>query len=111
MTTSTARTSAMTAAVLWLMTMAQGSVLAAGDLRLLEAVQRQDREAVRTLLQEGVDVNAARGDGATALAFAVHLDDLEAVDLLIRAGANVNAANDLAVTPLMLAATMVTRRW
>ena len=105
MTTSTARTSAMTAAVLWLMTMAQGSVLAAGDLRLLEAVQRQDRAAVRTLLQEGVDVNAARGDGATALAFAVHLDDLEAVDLLIRAGANVNAANDLAVTPLMLAAT------
>ena len=106
MTTITARTSVMTAAVLWLMTMAQGSVMAAvADLQLLEAVQRQDRAAVRTLLKEGVDVNAARGDGATPLAWAVHLDDLETVDLLIRAGADVNAANDLAVTPLMLAAT------
>ena len=106
MITSTVRTNVTTAAVLCLMTMAQGSVMAAADdLRLLEAIQRQDREAVRALLQEGVDVNAARGDGATALAFATHLDDLEAVDLLILAGADVNAANDLAVTPLMLAAT------
>jgi ankyrin repeat protein len=106
MTTSIVRTSVMTAAVLSLMTMAQGAMMAAADdLRLLEAMQRQDREAVRTLLTEGVDVNAARGDGATALAFATHLDDLEAVDLLIHAGADVNAANDLAITPLMLAAT------
>src|SRR5262245_19259874 len=71
----------------------------AGDLRLLEAVQRQDRQAVRTLLNQHVDVNAARGDGLTALAVAVHQDDIEAVDLLIRAGARVNAANDLGVTP------------
>ena len=107
MLTPNLRTAVLVAA-LWAVFMlsATPSLLAAGDdLRLLEAVQRQDREAVRTLLKEGVDVNAARGDGATALAFAIHLDDLEAVDLLIRAGANVNAANDLAVTPLMLAAT------
>ena len=105
MTTNTARTSVMTAAVLWLMTMAQGSVMAAGaDLQLLEAVQRQDRAAVRTLLKEGVDVNVSRADGATALAWAVHWDDQETADLLIRAGADVDAANELGVTPLMLAA-------
>ena len=105
MTTNTARTSVMTAAVLWLMTMAQGSVMAAGaDLQLLEAVQRQDRAAVRTLLKEGVDVNVSRADGATALAWAVHWDDQETADLLVRAGADVDAANELGVTPLMLAA-------
>ena len=105
MTTNTARTSVMTATVLWLMTMAQGSVMAAGaDLQLLEAVQRQDRAAVRTLLKEGVDVNVSRADGATALAWAVHWDDQETADLLIRAGADVDAANELGVTPLMLAA-------
>src|SRR5262245_39875475 len=99
------RAGALTAVVLWLMTLAQGAVLiAADDLRLLEAVQRQDRQAVRTLVNQHVDVNAARGDGLTALAIAVHQDDVEAVDLLMRAGARVNAANDLGMTPLMLAA-------
>ena len=75
------------------------------DLRLLDAVQRQDREAVRALLKQRVDVDAKRGDGLTALAAAVHLDDADTVDLLIGAGANVNAANDLSITPLMLATT------
>ena len=106
MTTSTVRTSAMTAAVFWLMVMAQGSVMAAAaDWQLVEAVQQQDREAVRTLLKEGVDVNVSRPDGATALAWAVHWDDQETADLLIQAGADVDAANELGVTPLMLAAT------
>lgn len=106
MKTRMARTSALMAAALWLITLAQGAgVFAASGLRLLEAVQRQDRRAVRALVSQQVDVNAKRGDGVTALALAVHLDDLESVDLLIRAGANVNAANDLGVTPLMLATT------
>ena len=105
MASRTVRTSVVTVAVVGLMTMAQGSVMAAvADLPLLEAVQRQDREAVRTLLKEGVDVNGSRADGATALAWAVHWDDQETVDLLIRAGADVDAANDLGITPLMLAA-------
>lgn len=104
--TQMVRTGVLTA-VLMLLVMADGVVLSGvnADLRLLEAVQREDRDAVRTLLSQQVDVNAARGDGATALAWAVHMDDLSTVDLLLRAGANVNAANDLEVTPLMLAAT------
>ncbi|MEQ1869358.1 MAG: ankyrin repeat domain-containing protein [Vicinamibacterales bacterium] len=94
------------AAVLGFVALTQGPVLsAAADLRLLEAVQRQDQEAVRTLLKQGVDVNARRGDGANALARAVHLDNVKIVDLLVAAGANVNAANDLGITPLMLAST------
>ncbi len=37
---------------------------------LVEAVKQGDREAVRSLLQENADVNAAQADGATALAWA-----------------------------------------
>ncbi len=79
--------------------------IASGDLRLVEAVKGKDREAVRSLLQEHVDVNVAQGDGATALMWAVHWNDIETTDLLTGAGANVNAANDNGVTPLWLACT------
>ena len=74
---------------------------------LADAVQRQDRAAVRSLLSGGnaqVDVNAPQADGANAVAWAVHWDDLDTVRILIRAGADVNVANELGVTPLMLAA-------
>jgi len=75
--------------------------MAAGpDLRLVNAAAAQDKAAVRALLKEGVDVNAARADGATALLWAAHWDDLETVDLLLGAGATVNAAEDHGVTPL-----------
>src|SRR5207245_2438861 len=52
-----------------------------------------------------IDVNAAQGDGATALHWAAHRDDLAIADLLIRAGARANVANDLGITPLHLACT------
>jgi len=78
-------------------------VASANDLQLLEAVRNQNREAVRALLKQQVDVNAPQGDGATALHWAAHRDDLETADLLIRAGAKVNAATDLGVTPIALA--------
>lgn len=76
---------------------------AATDLRLVEAAKNQDKEALRALLQEDVDVNAAQPDGATALHWAAHWDDLDAADLLIRAGADVNVANEYGATPLSLA--------
>ncbi len=77
---------------------------AADDLLLVRAVKAGDPPAaLRSLLAEGADVNAAEADGATALAWASHRDNLEVADLLIRAGADVNAANDYGVTPLALA--------
>src|SRR5262249_29089899 len=75
------------------------------DLRLVQAVRAKDTTAVRALLKSGVDVNAAQGDGATALQWAVHHDDLATAYLLLRAGSRANAANDLGVTPLYLACT------
>lgn len=78
----------------------------AGDLRLAEAARNQDREAVRALLQQHVDVNSPQGDGATALHWAAYWDDSVTADLLIGAHANVNAANELGVTPLALASSI-----
>ena len=75
------------------------------DLRLLDAVKNRDRTAVRSLMEQHINVNAAQPDGTTALAWAANRDDLETAGLLIRAGAKVNAANDYGVTPLSLACT------
>ena len=78
------------------------AVLLAG-VPLIEAAKSSDTAAVRALLQKKADVNAAEGDGTTALLWASYKDDVEIADLLIRAGANVNAANDLGATPLWAA--------
>ena len=63
---------------------------AEADLRLVNAAATQDAAEVRALLEEGLDVDAARPDGATALLWAAHWDGLEMVDLLLGAGADVN---------------------
>jgi ankyrin repeat protein len=62
-----------------------------------------DKAAIRALIQQKADVNAAQSDGATALHWAVYRDDLETVDLLVRTGANVKAANRTGATPLYVA--------
>ena len=81
-----------------------GSVWAAGaDLQLIEAVKARDHQSVRALLDQGVDVNAREGDGATALHWAVERDDAEVAEALLRAGADETAANDYGVTPASLA--------
>ena len=101
MTTRTARRCLGLLLAFW----AAGGTAAEGqDLRLASAAADQDREAVRALLAEGVDVNAARPDGATALLWAAHWDDLELVERLLAAGADVNLADDHGVTPLARAA-------
>jgi ankyrin repeat protein len=76
---------------------------AVDDLRLVDAVERQDWAAVRRFVDQRVDVNTRQADGTTALAWAAHWGHLETIDLLIRGGADVNVANDLGVTPLALA--------
>ena len=91
------------AAVAWLGV--AGVAAGNDDLRLIEAIQDQERETVRALIEQKVDVNAREGDGATALHWAVVRDDVEVVDALLDAGADANAANDYGVTPLSLACT------
>ena len=60
-----------------------------------------DTATVRRLVAHGADVNAAQGDGMTALHWAAQRGDLALTDALIRAHANVNAATLIdAYTPL-----------
>lgn len=72
---------------------------------LIEAVKKSDEGALRKLLQQGGDVNAADVDGTTALHWAAYKNDLDTVKLLVQAGANVKAANRYGVRPMHLAAT------
>src|SRR2546425_573513 len=76
---------------------------AAASSRLVDAVKTGNRTAIRALLQQPVDVNAAEPDGATALHWAAQANDSETVELLIRAGANVKTTTRYGVSPLSLA--------
>ena len=82
---------------------AYAAAAAPPEAALADAARRGDWAAVRTLLEEGADVDAREGDGSTALHWASYRDDREAAARLIRAGADVDAANDLGVTPLWAA--------
>ncbi|MXY25542.1 MAG: ankyrin repeat domain-containing protein [Acidobacteria bacterium] len=70
---------------------------------LIAAAKQGDAGAVGTLLQAGVDADAAEADGSTALLWAVHSDSYDAAQLLLEAGADPNGANDLGATPLWAA--------
>ena len=78
-----------------------------GGSPVADASMRGDHEAVRALLKQGADANAARGDGMTALHFAAQRGDASLVDMLIYAGANVSAVTRIgSYTPLHLASQM-----
>jgi len=78
---------------------------AASTSPLADAAAKGDRDAVRSLLKQGADVGAARGDGMTALHFAAERGDAETAEMLLYAGANVAAVTRIGqYTPLHLAA-------
>ncbi len=90
---------------------AMGALLLSTDLivrahegSVAEAAMAGDRDTVRALLKQGEDVNAAMGDGMTALHWAAKRGDVELAQMLLYAGANVKATTRLgAYTPLILA--------
>jgi ankyrin repeat protein len=76
----------------------------AAESPVADAAARGDREAVKSLLKQAADVNAAQGDGMTALHWAAMSGDVELAQMLIVAGANVKATTRLgSYTPLYLA--------
>jgi ankyrin repeat protein len=77
--------------------------LGAGRSDVADAAMRGDKAAIRTLIQQKADVNAAQIDGATAVHWAVYKDDAEMLDTLIAAGAQTDIKNREGITPLHMA--------
>ena len=76
------------------------------DRALLDATRRGDLTAVRALLKEGADANAAQGDGLSALHLAAQQGHTEITKALLGAGAKVDAKTRIGdYTPLHLAST------
>ena len=80
-------------------------MLGAAAAPVADAAMKRDPEAVRTLIKGGADVNAAQGDGMTALHWASRHGDAAMTQMLLFAGANVKATTRLGgYTPLLMAA-------
>jgi uncharacterized protein len=72
-----------------------------------DAARDGNREMVRSLVQQGGDVNTAEGDGMTALHWAARGNDVAMAEMLLYAGANLKAATRLgSYTPLDLASRL-----
>ena len=88
----------------WLL-VAPGMALGQPGSPVADAARRGDLEAVRLLLRDGADVNAAQGDGMTALHWAAERGDEVLGEVLIYAGARMDAGTRIGhYTPLHLAA-------
>ena len=69
-----------------------------------DAAMRNEVEVLRNLLYQGADVNAAQGDGMTALHWAAVNGQSEIAEMLLYAGASTEATTRMgAYTPLHLA--------
>jgi ankyrin repeat protein len=85
--------------------LAVGLRAAPSSTPVADAAMRGDRDAVRALLKQGADVNAAQGDGMTPLHHAAERGDAPMVEMLVYAGANVGAMTRIGqYTPLHVAA-------
>ena len=92
------------------MRMAAVALLLAGAATLhaagsvADAARTGDAAAVKALLKQGADVNAAQGDGMTALHWAASRGDAAMAQMLLSAGANIRATTRLGgITALHLA--------
>jgi ankyrin repeat protein len=79
---------------------------ASADSPVADAAMRGDVEAVRALLRDGADVNAAQGDGMTALHWSALRGDADTMNVLLVAGATTDPKTRLGhYTPLHLASS------
>ena len=94
------------ATALGVLVLASSLTATGADSSVAAVAMRGDTEGVRTLLKGGADVNAAQGDGMTALHWTSLNGDLKTMDVLLVAGASTEALTRVgAYTPLHLASS------
>jgi ankyrin repeat protein len=99
------RKAVVLAAVLLLVAATAPAVVTTVEAPVADAAMRHDVTKLKALLRQGADVNAAQGDGMTALHWAAMNGDAEAVTILVAAGARLEAVTrNGSYSPLHLAA-------
>jgi ankyrin repeat protein len=84
--------------------LALASPLQGASTDVADAAKARDAAAVKALLKQGADVNAAQGDGMTALHWAASNGDAGLAQMLLSAGANIRATTRLGgITALHMA--------
>ena len=87
-----------------LMAIGLSVMVAAASSPVADAAMNGDKAAVKALIKQAADINAAQGDGMTALHWAAMNGDTELAQMLVYAGANVKATTRIgAYTPLYIA--------
>ncbi len=74
-----------------------------GQNAVIDSVKHSDYSTLKALIAEKQDLDAADGNGMTALHLAALQNDLKSVHLLLKAKANPSATTDYGITPLWLA--------
>ena len=93
------RTAVRSAVLLGIAVVLAGAAPSPDIIEIVEAARQGNAQAVRSLLDQGADVNAARGDGMTALHRAAERGHAAVAEFLIAASANVERRRASAATP------------
>ncbi|MGG0409979.1 ankyrin repeat domain-containing protein [Peribacillus simplex] len=71
--------------------------------QLIQAAERKETERIRSLIEQGADINTQDSEGRTATMIATYNNDVETAKILIEAGADVNIQDDLKNSPFLYA--------
>jgi ankyrin len=84
--------------------LAFAAAIAEAEPAIVDAAMNGDLKAVRALVRQAADLDAAQPDGMTALHWAVQRRDHEMMTVLLEAGAKPDPSNRTGARPLYLAA-------
>ncbi|WP_260287586.1 ankyrin repeat domain-containing protein [Peribacillus aracenensis] len=71
--------------------------------QLIQAVARNETDRIRSLIEQGADLNTQDSEGRTATMIATYNNDVETAKILIEAGADVNIQDDMKNSPFLYA--------